>query len=29
MGLNFISNPGVIITTELDCILVKLYDLDI
>ena len=29
MGLNFISNQGGIITTELDCISVKLLDLDI
>ncbi|KAM3139704.1 hypothetical protein pb186bvf_008162 [Paramecium bursaria] len=27
--LNFISNPGIIITTELDCILVNLTDIDI
>ncbi|KAM3139707.1 hypothetical protein pb186bvf_008165 [Paramecium bursaria] len=27
--LNFISNPGIIITTELDCILVNLIDIDI
>ena len=29
MGLTFISNPGLIITTELDCISVNLLDLDI
>ncbi|KAM3136514.1 hypothetical protein pb186bvf_011317 [Paramecium bursaria] len=29
LGLNFISNPSTIVTTEFDCILVRLYHLDI
>ncbi|KAM3139698.1 hypothetical protein pb186bvf_008156 [Paramecium bursaria] len=29
LGLNFISNPSTIVTTELDCILVNLFKLDI